>query len=346
MSASLKRRSKLLRRSLRRPPHPDLTVPAYAYCFIKGGHSRTFMLWVLLLNMQLHWLEVIPCRHIVAIAAFHMGLSAGHAQQLLRRGNGLFWDFWPGEGFLELRRRSAVHALIRHNRLAPVVKKSIFAMPWLALRNLTEMRAYMSFPVQSATEEAPTARAYPAKAAGLSLVTVSKYRRVLKRASYIAVQRNFYKRWKDANQQLEKGEFRHRRNQRVALRRLADTVFLDRGKVFLTEKGDLRITRSNTTVTVKDSSTRTRPLAFPEYRFKRLSHPIIFQFLPTRGWNSPPVFNRKPWKWMRQSIRPVDTQLDADGWDEVATLPPERVYSRRRWRYNKVAAFGGSCEVP
>jgi len=207
----------------------------------------------------------------------------------------------------------------------------------------------MSFPIISATEERPTARSYSALCAALSKVTVSKYRRVLKAAGYIAVQRNFHKQWKDARQRLAQGEFRHRRNRRVALRRLADTVFVDRGKVFFTEKGDARINYVNTSVS--SGSSRTRPLAFFEYRFKRLSHPVIFMhFLPTRGWNSPPRLTRKARKNLSRQrlIEPLASIPDEDGYEEPAMLPaPEpksrrTLYFQRRQGYNKVAAILGT----
>jgi len=268
-----------------------------------------------------------------------MHISAGHAHALLRAGNGLFWDFWPGEGFMELRPRSAIHSLILQNELAPMVKKSIFALPWRALGSLAEMRAYMSFPIQSATEERPTARSYSATCAALSKVTVSKYRRVLKAAGYIAVQRNFHKQWKDSRQRLGAGEFRHRRNRRVALRRLADTVFVDRGKVFFTEKGQPRINYVNTSVPSSSSKTRyPDPLEFTEYRFKRLPHPIIFMhFLPTRGWNSLPKLTGKSRKNLspQHPIQPLPLIPDGNGDypEELSYLEPidPKEHYRQQW---------------
>lgn len=349
---SLKHRAKLLRRAMRRPPWPYLTTPSYAYCFIKGGHSRTFMLWVLLLNMQLHRLEVMRCGHVAAIASYHMSISAGHAYALLRQGNGFFWDFYPGEGFLELRRRSAIHELIRRNHLAPVVKKSIFAIPWKALANLEQLHAYMTFPVQSRSEEAPTARAYAARCTGLSVVTISHYRRILRQAHYIEMQRNYERQVKDVDRPLARGEFRHSANAKVALRRLADTIFLDRSKDFFTDK-ELPIT--NVIRKRGSSSKGTRSLDFSNFHFR--SSQSIFQDFPDRMcWNPGKRRPQMPERWPRRQnlIQPLTPSPQDDGWypEELCVLPPieifrpERLYDAASPRYNKDPDLSPSRRQP
>lgn len=335
---------------------PPITMPEYAHAFVTGGQTRAFLLWLLLTHFRLNN-DPIPCEVAVTVAQFHFHCGRKQAQRIQRQGNGIFWDFLPREPFMQVRSRVEIHNFIWRRKLAPVVKKGVFAMPFAALSDLPLCRAYMSIPVLARDEEHPTARAYPAKCLGAHISTVTEYRKRLEVAGELIVQENYCYRYlgegEDPN--LQSGEFLDSKDPNRVMRRLADTLFFQYRRAFPSHK----LEGGHSPLTPLTGATRRAPPCdfvetsmaskggFSKFFVERVVSRVGLKPLSKQSQKDVPmayfdpsqqrlVFHRGQVEFCRQkgAIRPLPERLDFDGWDDPAVLPqadPRAKAPPREW---------------
>lgn len=268
-----------------------IPFPAYAYAFIQRGtnHTRTLTAWALLQKTRLRDLQR---QQVVRMISRRMGVSAKQARLIIRRGEGRFWTVVCGRVYP--RSSGEVAALVGRLRLARYIKRSKIYVPEQALKNLGQLRAHLSLPVISRSDDLPTARAYTAVCLGRTRNTVSIYRRWLRGAGFIRTRAN-YTRTISPEGAWQRGQFLSSEGSWLVQRR-PDHVVLTGANIYRVNKGQ---------------SPSRGMMEFGDLRYKASSHSVP-DHLPTNiPPRAPPTETERWLQELRQENRVKSPRLGA-----------------------------------